>query len=1014
MPATFSTSTVLLLLLAQGAGSLFLALLLGTLYAYRRQRSYLCWSLAWLCNGLWLIGGTLSQQSDSEPWLQDAAVLFGWWLAAFWLLSLGYFRHAPEGERTAAPPALSLPFALALLLVVGILALVIGRLLPPRSRQVSLCVVLGLIFAWSTAVAYLHWRSVRRVPVLVLTVALALYALHTLLRGAFQFQAGDPDDPSQPYAGFTTLAGWAVEMVLAVAMILFVIDAEQAGLQQAVQRVEESEERFRLIFEHSGVGMSLLTRDGHFLQVNPALVRMLGYLPEELRGKRLADFVHARDASRDAMTPPGTPLEQDTPSFYEREKRYVRKDGDSIWAKVLRVPIRDAAGITRHYVGVLIDITLRKRAEEQLAASEQRYRLLNQVAHDGILVTDETGRFLEVNPAFREMLGHRDEALLQQGLLDVAADPHALREHLARVLAEGGDRIETQLRTRDGRLIDVELAGALLDFDGKRLLHGICRDVTEKKRNEERLQEERDFSRQVLETADVLIFVVDPAGRIVHFNNTCAAVLGYREEEVRGKLFWEVVLPERHAALVRDGYHQLLASPPGPRRGPDEAPLVYEMHWRTRAGDERLVSWRNAVVRDAQGLVRYVISTGLDVTQQRQLEEQVRQARKLESLGTLVGGIAHDFNNHLTAVLGNLAMALGDLETLHEGEAHFLHAPLSQAEKGAQRCAEITRHLLTFSSGKVVSTSRLTIGQVVHEAARQIQSTLPASIQLHVRVEENVWPVLGDAAQLQQVLLNLSANACEAMGQSGVLSLTTANRTLTERDCLLSAEARPGRFVEVTVSDTGGGMSAEVLGRLFEPFFTTKQPGRAAGLGLAVAYGIVKAHNGWISVQSEPGRGSTFRIYLPTTVSGVLPRPEAPLAVGSGSGCVLVVDDEDLVRGLAEAVLRRGGYEVLTACDGEEALATYAAHRDQVDLVLLDFSMPKMNGLEVMRELLRMDPRVYVIFTSGFTRDSDSDELLATGAQAFIPKPYHPDELLDLVRRVLERKRLPSTPGVRP
>jgi CheY-like chemotaxis protein len=229
---------------------------------------------------------------------------------------------------------------------------------------------------------------------------------------------------------------------------------------------------------------------------------------------------------------------------------------------------------------------------------------------------------------------------------------------------------------------------------------------------------------------------------------------------------------------------------------------------------------------------------------------------------------------------------------------------------------------------------------------------------------------------------------------------------LQERDCALNVESRPGKFVEVTVTDTGSGMTPEVLGHIFEPFFTTKEPGRAAGMGLALVYGIVKAHGGWVTVQSEPNHGSTFRLYLPVGEGGPAAgeaRPDRPES--RSGGLVLVVDDEDMVRGLADVVLRRGGYEVLQAGGGEEALAIFSERAREIDLILLDYSMPGMTGLQVMREMQKIDPGVCVVFSSGYTRDSDTDQLLATGARAFVPKPYRPDDLVQTVRRVLQEQR---------
>lgn len=1008
MDTVYPITTLTVFLLVQGAGSLFLALVLGTLFVYRRKASYFYWTLAWLCSALWLIPDAFVRQArladstiDAE-WLLHATTLFGWWHATLWIFSLDEFRRPGATRNKLFTWKSGVLFGL-----IGLLAVLVGLALPQRNLNILLACALTIIYLWSALVFTVHGRQSGRRPAYLLAATLALYGLNRLHLAALQAWAVDDRTLQIPYVSLTALADFLIQTLVACATILFLIDVEQTELHDAAQRLEESEERFRLIFEHCGVGMSLLTRDGRFFQVNPALIHMLGFSAEELRGKRFMDLVFNKDASQEGVSV--TP-EPDPPSFYEREKRFLRKDGETIWARVVRVPIRDAAGQARHYVGVLVDITQRKRVEEALAASELRLRQLNQVALDGIHVLDERGLFLEVNPAFCQMLGYEHDELACLTLPELGEYPAVLREYQKRIIEHGRHRLETRLCRKDGTLLDVEMAGALLALEGRNLLHGVCRDVTDRKASDEqlreateRLQEERDFSHHLLEAAGMMVYVVDAAGKIVHFNAACTAVLGYTESEVRGRPFWEVLLPERHIAAQREDHHNMVRAS---AKAGNELPLTYEMHWRTKEGKERLIAWRNAPVHDLHGNVRHVIATGLDVTEQRQLEEQVRQARKLESLGTLVGGIAHDFNNHLTVVLGHLGLALEDLDANAE-EATRLQEALRQAEASALRCAEITQRLLTFASGKVGPSSRMAPADLLEEVAARFEREPPSNVRVTVQAPAEIWPTVGDASALLQVLLNLTANARDAMPQGGELTLTAANRILLERDCAMHAEARPGRFVEIQIADTGTGMTPEVLEHLFEPFFTTKEQGRAAGMGLAVAYGIIRAHGGWIAVKSRPGQGSVFSIYLPAAETLA---PQAP-AVGStslrGSECILVVDDEELVRRFSEAVLSRGGYQVLQANDGLEGLRIYREQGKHIDLVLLDYSMPKMNGLEVLLELQRLDPQVQVIFSSGYTRDSDSDQLLATGAGAFIAKPYRADDLLTVVREVLDKDSAP-------
>jgi PAS domain S-box-containing protein len=684
-------------------------------------------------------------------------------------------------------------------------------------------------------------------------------------------------DSSQHTAAFIVSLVLSGAAGLVLALLCGALYVQGRRLRAVVGRLSESEARFRVLFEHGGVGLALLDPDGVVVQANPALERLLGHEAGELAGRRLADFAHPDDAAavdsvaRSAVDPAAGPS--------ERERRFVRHGGGVVWARVLRVAVRDAGGL-RFHVAALMDVTARRRAEDALA-------------------------------------------------------------------------------------------------------------------------EERDFVAGVLHTADALIVVVDPEGRVLRFNDKCVAVSGYREDEVRGRPFWELLLPPHAAEAVRAEFARLID-----QAKPAE-PSAFENPWRTRTGEERLIAWRNAVARDADGRARHVIGVGLDVTEQRRLEAQLAQARKLETLAALVGGIAHDFNNQLTAVLGNLALLADDLRRLDAppggpGPRDLLPAA-ADAERAARRCADMTARLLTFSRGRVGSPQRLRLNELLPEAARLLREELPPEVRIAVEAPDDVWPVEADWGQLYQALHALAGNAREAMPEGGALTLALANREVGPAECAADVRARPGRFVELTVRDEGEGMTPEVQARLFEPFFTTRKAGRAAGLGLATAFGVIKGHKGWISVESAPGRGAAFHVFLPAAAAPPAParEPSAAPARGRSEG-VLVVDDEEMVRALAALVLERRGFRALTAAGGEEALALYRARRTEIDLVLLDYSMPGMNGLEVLEALKALDPEVCVVFSSGYAQDGDAAPLLAAGGRAFVPKPYQPDELVRALRDVLD------------
>jgi PAS domain S-box-containing protein len=517
-------------------------------------------------------------------------------------------------------------------------------------------------------------------------------------------------------------------------------------------------------------------------------------------------------------------------------------------------------------------------------------------------------------------------------------------------------------------------------------------EIAERQRAEEALRESEERYRAVAETAIDAIITVDNRGNIVFWNPAAETVFGYSVDEAIGQPL-AFVMPERFGKVDRNGIKPAFSA--------GESDLIgktIESSGLRKDGSEFPVELSLASGKTREG----VFFTGIvrDVTERKQLEAQLRQAQKMEAIGQLAAGIAHDFNNLLTPI-GGFAELL--LRKAPEGSRQYEY--LRQIKIGADRAAALTGQLRLFTRQEKGERHPVQLNSVVEETRDLLEHSLPKEITIELRLASELWAVEGDPSQISQVLMNLCLNARDAMPDGGTLTLETRNVTLDEEGARAIPEARPGRYVRLSVADTGYGMSPEVQARLFEPFFTTKEIGKGTGLGLSVVYGIVKGHNGFINVYSEEGRGSTFHVYLPAIELTVEGREVEMLELPTGTETILMVDDEERVRELGQRVLELCGYTVLMAEDGLQALEVYQAHRGEIALVVLDVIMPQMGGRECLRRLREMDPGVRVLISTGYTVNGSAQQLVAEGALGVVEKPFQLYDFAAAVRAALDKSQ---------
>ncbi|MBI1966852.1 MAG: PAS domain S-box protein [Gemmatimonadetes bacterium] len=767
------------------------------------------------------------------------------------------------------------------------------------------------------------------------------------------------------------------------------------------KRAEEDLQRERRLFMGGPAVVFRWIADtaGRVEYVSPNVHVVFGYTADDFVSGRVLyeQVIHPEDLSRvvaelDAYGERGAARLQ---QFY----RIVRKDGGVRWLDDFTVFARDEHGRVTHYEGYVLDVTHRRHAEEALRAAEEKYRSMFENAMEGIFQTTPDGRILTANPAVARMLGYESPATLIAQTSDLArqlyADP-SRRAEFRRALEERGSvtGFTTQVYRRDGSLIWVSItARAVVDEAHQPLYYeGTIEDITERQRAEEAAAAQQRFLRQVIDLNPNLIFVKDRQGQFTLVNQGLADLYGAAVERLLGRTDADFnPNPAEVERYLRDDRDVMDTGRP--------KFIAEEPNTDVRTGITRWFQVIKVPLVSPDGVARHVLGVATEITQRKELESQLRQAQKMEAVGQLAGGVAHDFNNMLTAIIGLSALLLRDrtLAGPHRRE-------VEEIQDAARRAATLTQQLLAFSRRQVLQPTVLDLNVVVAEMEELLRRLVGEHIELATSLATDLGLVRVDRNQLEQAIVNLVVNARDAMSGGGWLTIETANAELDAAYAESHPGAQPGRHVLLAVTDTGVGMDRETQTRIFEPFFTTKERGKGTGLGLASVYGIVKQSGGWIWVYSEPGRGSTFKIYLPR-VEEPPERAVSRIAVeepAGGTETVLLVEDESAVRGLAREALEQFGYQVLEAADGAQAVLLARDYPDRIHLLLTDVVMPGMPGSELAERLARARPDIRILFTSGYADTAVSRRGVLALDVAFLQKPYTPEVLARKVREVLD------------
>jgi PAS domain S-box-containing protein len=819
---------------------------------------------------------------------------------------------------------------------------------------------------------------------------------------------------------------------------------EELGREIAVRQQAEEQIAFQaslLDQVHNAVVAARF--DGKIIYWNKFAQSLYRWTASEVIGQSIFEVVvpqDSRELARDMFT------EMMKKGFWEGEFVVKRKDKSTFPVHLVNTVVTDAEGHASGFVGVSVDITERKRAEEALHQKTSLVRLLQLVAvaaNEAATVEEamqvsidhvcaytgwpvghvytlaegspgeltstpiwhiedtkqfETFHRVTEEAHFTSKVGLPGRVLTTRKpvwIADVTRDPNVTRAKLAKNIGvKAGFAVPV--------LVGTEVVAVLEFFSDEAiepnepLLEVMAHigtqlgRVVERERARETLRRREEHFRSLIENASDIITILEGNGLIRYESPSVERLLGYKPEELIGKNIFDFVR-EDDLPKVIPVFTEEFPNPDSTR----------SVEFRFRHKDD---SWCvfEAICKaliDDSGVTGVVVNSR-DISERRQLEEQLRQSQKMEAVGRLAGGVAHDFNNLLTAISGYSELML---RRLRQGDP--LRHNAEEINKAGNRAASLTSQLLAFSRKQVLQPKVLDLNTVVADMDKMLRRLIGENIELVTALDQELWSIKADPGQIQQVILNLAVNARDAMPEVGRLTIETANIELDEENARWHAGGKPGRYVMLAVNDTGVGMDAQTREHVFEPFFTTKEVGKGTGLGLSTVYGIVKQSGGYIWVYSEPEKGTTFKIYLPRIEeeADTLWREGVAEELPQGKETVLLVEDEPLVRRLAARVLREQGYTVLEASNGEDALRVASDHgRREIHLLLTDVVMPRMSGREVAENLEGVRPRMRVLYTSGYTEDSIVRHGVMDDGVAFLQKPFKPDELARKVREVLD------------
>ena len=756
------------------------------------------------------------------------------------------------------------------------------------------------------------------------------------------------------------------------------------GINYDITERKRSESRFRRLVDSNAQGVMFWKGSGEITDGNDAFLRLIGYSQEDLKSGRInwreltpqeydeADHRALQEIAAHGFCDPV-------------EKEWIRKDGTRVPVYLTAARFEDAPdrGVT-----FALDLTDRKLAERAQRLSEERFSHAFEYAPNGMIIIAPNGKVITANRTMCDLLGYSLEEITRKGLEEIT-HPEDVPKELERVRSVFASevnvyQIEKRYLHKDGHEIWAQVSSSLVRDAKHEPLYFIkqVQDITAMKRAYQQIEEQA----ALIDEASDAIISRDLEQRVMFWNKGAERLYGWTAEEAMGQ-----------------NAKDLLKLDPAKFIEADKA-LRETGHWngelqkQSKAGIPLTINTRWTLLRGAHGQPRSILTIDTDITERRKLEQQFLRAQRMESIGTLAGGIAHDLNN----ILAPIMMSIDVLKSISDKpEAMEI---LETIRVSAKRGADIVRQVLSFARGVEGKKIEVQPKHILEDVENIVKNTFPKSVEVRTTIPRDTWTILGDPTQIHQILLNLCVNARDAMPNGGKLTLTVENFVLDNQYSVMSHEAKPGPYVQISVTDSGTGIPPQLLERIFEPFFTTKEVTKGTGLGLSTVMAIVKSHEGTINVYSELGKGTTFKVYLPALESSPEKRKvqtqRVSLPRGNGE-TILVVDDEASILTITCQTLLAFGYRVLKAADGAEAVALYARHEHEVAVVLTDMMMPVLDGCALIHALKRINPAVKIIAASGLNAEGNVAKVTEAGVNHFLTKPYTAGTLLKTLQEIV-------------